>query len=1251
MNSLIRYFFILALVSSVLQATEMDTLRQRIHDDFVAKTDASEAESFLDAFLENEDDYGSWLDINYYDRDASLWTPIFHLRRLRAIGAAYYRTGHSLYQDSRALTVIEDGLDYWLSDSNIYSSNWWHQEVNTAQQLGSILMICYDDLSPEILAEGTARLAELKALRSDSYWSSQNTIYTSFSRIYLEILNDDLSALTTQMDRIKVQATYKTGLGRTSVTNNNAKEGVRIDYSFYQHGAALYNGFYGAHYVTDLGFWIAMTEGLSFEFSADQKALVQDYVLEGHQWTNRYGVLDPNITNRKISHDNYDYVTLRYHDPIVYGLEYLRDLSIPLPRAAEIEAFYQHMVNGADSQISGNREFWKTDFMVQAGEGYQVSTKLWSYHNEGTEYLNGDGRQGRNLSLGGTFLMQDAEEFLELFPIWNWGRVPGTTTLNKDPASPPTGDLGTQKFAGGISNGTEGAMAYDHSYDSVAAKKSWFYFDDAYVMLGAGINGGNGSYHVNTTVNQVFLDGDVTICTSVGESVLGNGEFTPADLEWAHHDGVGYLLPSGGDVTVAAKSQSGSWYEINDSLPSTTITDDVFSIWFDHGLAPVDASYACVVVPAVTKPEFDTWRGANPIEILANTSDLQAVRHAGRELTQFAFHAAGTFTTPNGYTLEVDHPCLLMLDESVEPAEVTVSDPTQELGSLLVLLEAPDATTRNLYFILPAGDEAGRSTSESTAYNVSSVDPIDLSDLSIVSYHSNQDLAGGVEVSPDGLELHFTGNTWKALTFPYTVTPYTVLEFEIEGSDTGELLSIGLDEDLTVGNAPRIFVVGGTDTASAAAGWNYSPRYVAGTASMTYQIPIGNYFTGTTNYLVFTADDDANASLDVTFKNIKLYENVAEPTHYNLYILSGQSNASGRANFAGNVPASEADASVIYYYDTDTTGSFSDIKQSGGYTTLGPTSNDVFGPEIGIGRTLVEFNESNPGIIKFTRGGTNLDEDWDPDATSGHMLYSELLSQIDEATSLLTNAGHSYTLKGLFWAQGASDATEARTAVYEANLTEFIARLRADLGIADLPVIIARTSEKDGYPYREVIQAAQMSVADADSHADWVNASDLSRFDGSHYDAPSLLIFGERLAKSFLALTDGYYANWSEAFDWGETSIEQRDSEDDPDHDGLINAAERALGTNPLKGDAHNAVQQLIDVSGDGSVQFRLGYQKGAAEMAYQLKHSESLAVDALWSDEGVSDESFDSSQNEYFQTWTAPALQDQAFVRLQMVN
>ncbi|MDF3128126.1 polysaccharide lyase family 8 super-sandwich domain-containing protein [Kiritimatiellaeota bacterium B1221] len=690
--------------STPLQATEIETLRLRIHNDFVAKTDKSEALNFLDRQQED----GSWADINYNDRDASYWTPILHLRRIRAIATAYYTPGHALENDADAFAAVESGLSYWLNHNNIYSSNWWHQEVNTPQQLGAILIVAYNDLSAEILSAGASELLRLKNLSSDAKWSSQNTVYTSFSRVYRAILVNDPTELALQFNRIKAQASYKTGLGRTGVTNNNTKEGVRIDYSFYQHGPALYNGFYGAHYVTDMSFWMAMSEGLSFAFIDAEKEVIQDYVLEGHRWTNRFGTLDPNITNRKISHDNYDYVTLRYHEPIVYGLEYLRD--IDLPREMEIEAFYQHMVNDAEPVIQGNRSFWKTDFMVQAGSGYQVSTKLWSYHNEGTEYLNGDGRQGQFLSLGGTFLLREGDEYLEIFPMWDWGRIPGTTTLHRNPANPPNGALGSQKFAGGISNGTEGAMTYDHSYDSVQAQKSWFYFADCYVMLGAGVSGSSSSLDVNTTVEQIFLDGDITVSQNGSVSVLPGGDQAPTGLEWVYHDQVGYLFPAGGNIHVAGKAQSGSWYEINDSLPATTLTEEIFSIWFDHGRQPSSDSYACVVVPSVGRAAFDHFRTSEPIEILSNTSQIQAVRHRVRQLTQISFFEAGTLNTIDGLSVTVSAPCLVMIDESQSPALITVADPTQERAQVALEVVTGADELRSLNYIFPTGDEAGKST-------------------------------------------------------------------------------------------------------------------------------------------------------------------------------------------------------------------------------------------------------------------------------------------------------------------------------------------------------------------------------------------------------------------------------------------------------------------------------------------------------------------------------------------------------------
>ncbi len=696
---LITFFLI---CQNHLHASDLNTLESRIKADLIAKTDISEASIFASSQLAT----GAWTNVDYGDRDRSRWLPIIHLRQLRAIAAAYRTTGHPLYNKQSTVTKIEIGLQYWYN-RNSASNNWWHQEINAPQQLGAILLIMRGNISANLVDQGQDDLRAAKNSSSDTYWSAQNTIYTSFSRIYLAILEDDSVELVEQLNRVKAEAAIKTGLGRTT-TNQSSKEGIRADYSFYQHGPALYNGFYGAHFVYDMGFWIAMTDGLSFQFNTTQKNTIIDYVLEGHGWMNRFGTFDPNVTNRKISHDNYDYVTLRYHDPVLDGLKYLRNLNFA--RSAEVEAFYQHMAFDGPSIAHGNRSFWKTDFMVQAGSGYQVSTKLWSYHNEGTEFINGDGIQGQFLSVGGTFLMLEGDEYKDIFPIWDWGRVPGTTTLHRDPANPPSGQLGTQKFAGGVSNQAEGAMAYSHNYDSVTGNKSWFYFDDCYVMLGSGISASTNELEVNTTVNQIFLSGPVRRKTANQETNLPMGETTNENTEWVFHDDVGYIFPQGGSVTTAAKTQSGSWFEINDSLPSTPRSADVFSLWFNHGTAPIDQSYACIVVPGKNQNEFVNFEAANPIQILENTEDRQAVHHTGRNLTQISFFSPGSISLPSGTSVSVSQSCLLMFDESTSPPQITVADPTQELAGVFVTIDEPTVDAVTVSYAFPSKDNAGRST-------------------------------------------------------------------------------------------------------------------------------------------------------------------------------------------------------------------------------------------------------------------------------------------------------------------------------------------------------------------------------------------------------------------------------------------------------------------------------------------------------------------------------------------------------------
>lgn len=151
--------------------------------------------------------------------------------------------------------------------------------------------------------------------------------------------------------------------------------------------------------------------------------------------------------------------------------------------------------------------------------------------------------------------------------------MPGTTTEQRSYSLKPARDwgvYGTSTYAGGVSDGTCGATAIDYARLNVAAKKAWFFFDNEYVALGAGIDGPNAASNVITTLNQTLANGMVTYATTGGSlQTLASGAVTRGDLAWVHHDGIGYLFLTPNDsVTLQSVSQSGSWYAINESQSS-----------------------------------------------------------------------------------------------------------------------------------------------------------------------------------------------------------------------------------------------------------------------------------------------------------------------------------------------------------------------------------------------------------------------------------------------------------------------------------------------------------------------------------------------------------------------------------------------------------------------------------------------------------------------------------------------------------
>lgn len=145
-------------------------------------------------------------------------------------------------------------------------------------------------------------------------------------------------------------------------------------------------------------------------------------------------------------------------------------------------------------------------------------------------------------------------------------------------------------------------------------------------------------------------------------------------------------------------------------------------------------------------------------------------------------------------------------------------------------------------------------------------------DVADFTDYASQTGAGSTLVLESGdTAVRMTGNIWQKYPFTYTVTVNTMLEVTVAAPDTGEILGIGLDSDNNYGaGGVTNFQLSGSQSPSSFQ--ILSPTYTAGEGAVTYVIPVGSFFTGSMNYLTFTGDDDGGQSIDVTFSNIRVYE-------------------------------------------------------------------------------------------------------------------------------------------------------------------------------------------------------------------------------------------------------------------------------------------------------------------------------------------------------------------------------------------
>ena len=331
-------------------------------------------------------------------------------------------------------------------------------------------------------------------------------------------------------------------------------------------------------------------------------------------------------------------------------------------------------LNENTSSLKGNKYFYNADFMTHHGNGFYASARMYSKRIVNTDnFCNQEGLENHYIADGCNFLMVYPGEYEEIFPVWDWAKIPGTTVelpgnFDGDPRR-----KGETDFVGGVSDGKNGIAAFDFKRGKLSARKAWFFFENVYVCLGAGISTKN-TKQVITTVNQCYFKGEIKI----DGKTISNKIFrfkTPAEI---YHNKVTYIFPATNNVTICGKEQSGSWKKINADCSGEKITKNVFSLWINHGTSPKNEKYSYIVCPN------SSTKYSNEIEIISNNSDFQAVENKKLKLIEMAIYNAGKYALGKDLSVEVNIPCILIIQEIGKELKVYGSDPTQKHNKIKV---------------------------------------------------------------------------------------------------------------------------------------------------------------------------------------------------------------------------------------------------------------------------------------------------------------------------------------------------------------------------------------------------------------------------------------------------------------------------------------------------------------------------------------------------------------------------------------
>ncbi len=627
---LLILFTLTAVTPCLAQQPDFDTVTNRVVKTLLGKINTGKLEVSVKKNMADLHPDGTWADINYTDNAVAIWSPAGHLSRVQELAMVYAGTGSSYSGNRMLYAAIVKAMQAW-NRVDPKCKNWWYNEISCPQSLGQIMLLMQ---SAKQLPAPLQDSLLIKMNRGDMYkQTGANKLDVALHNMYRALITRN----TTLMDSAISQCFQPVEL-------TTAAEGLMYDYSYLQHGRQLQIASYGSVFLGGEQRVAAYVRSTKWQMPAEKEVILNKF---------------RNDVFLKAVHG-------KYFDFSVMGRGFTRKDSGKASAG---------LTPGKIKPV--HNQYWIGDYTQHVTPDYLFTVRTNSTRTKRLETGNGENLYGRYMSDGATDIQRSGSEYFNIFPVWENDKVPGVTCRDyivDRPAVNSWDQPGNTAFTGGVTDGVNGINTYTLDFDSVKAKKSWFFFGEQVICLGSGINAGVPE-NITTAVNQCWSRTKVIV--------------SPAKQAY-WQDSIGYYFQTGENVNYTNAIQKGTWKRINNSQSADLVSGKVFKLWIDHGKHPQNAGYAYAVLPGISAKQFESSSPFSQLQIAVNDNQQQAVFDLKTGMLQAVFYQAGTIKAGN-LSVTTNSPCVLMLEKN---GELFIADPSQQLISVEVIINNKNVTCR-----------------------------------------------------------------------------------------------------------------------------------------------------------------------------------------------------------------------------------------------------------------------------------------------------------------------------------------------------------------------------------------------------------------------------------------------------------------------------------------------------------------------------------------------------------------------------